>query len=62
MNTTPMTTSTVARTLQRSEDTVRRYLSEGRLRGTRTDSGIRLYDAASVEALARELEQERRAR
>jgi hypothetical protein len=53
----PLMTGDVARRLRRSENYVRVLEKGGRLIATRTSTGVRLYDPASVERLARELEQ-----
>jgi DNA-binding transcriptional MerR regulator len=57
-----LTTSSVARRLRLSENGVRLYHRTGRLTAVRTESGIRLFNAAAVERLARELDQERQGR
>jgi DNA-binding transcriptional MerR regulator len=59
---TPMTTGAVARCLRKSEQTVRRWERDGRLRAERTETGLRLFDPIAVAELAQELEQEQRAR
>ena len=46
-----LTVSTVARALELSEDSVRRYVKIGRLRARRTRSGIRLFAPRDVEQL-----------
>lgn len=55
-----MTTGTAARVLERSEDTARRYADAGVLPTTRTPSGVRLFEAAAVYALAARLKAGRR--
>ncbi len=50
-----MTTSEVARLLNRSPDRVRGYEREGRLPAHKTRSGQRLFRAGDVERLAGEL-------
>jgi hypothetical protein len=60
--TTPMTTGAVARCLRKSEQTVRRWERDGRLRAERTETGLRLFDPRLVAQLAQELERERQAR
>ncbi len=52
---TPLTTSGVAKVLDKCEATVRNYAISGRLSCTRTSSGIRIFDPQDVEQLAREL-------
>ena len=47
-----LTVSTVARALELSEDSVRRYVKIGHLRARRTKSGIRLFTARDVEQFA----------
>ncbi|MEP7307329.1 MAG: MerR family transcriptional regulator [Acidobacteriota bacterium] len=47
-----ITTSAVARALQRSEGTVRNLERRGILTAVRTESGIRLFDRGQVEAVA----------
>jgi predicted site-specific integrase-resolvase len=51
------TTSGVARRIRKSEATVRRYASDGRLASVITDGGLRVYPADEVERFAREIGQ-----
>jgi DNA-binding transcriptional MerR regulator len=46
-----LTTSAVARALDKSESTVRKYDREGRLPSIRSSSNIRLFRAIDVERL-----------
>jgi excisionase family DNA binding protein len=57
----PLLTSEVAQILQVSEATVRLWESGGRLHARRTARGVRLFDRADVERLAREREARRAA-
>jgi excisionase family DNA binding protein len=50
----PITTGEAARILRVAEDTARRWGAEGRLRVVRTSAGLRIFDRADVERLARE--------
>lgn len=47
-----MTSGSAAHELRRSIPTVKAYEAKGILRAIRTDTGMRLYDAAEVRALA----------
>jgi excisionase family DNA binding protein len=62
MNETPMTTGAVARRLRKSEQTVRRWERDGRLKAERTEAGLRIFNADSVAELAEQLERARRTR
>jgi excisionase family DNA binding protein len=50
----PVTTSAAAKILQTSEGTVRALEKRGELPATRTSTGMRLFDPAVVERVARE--------
>jgi excisionase family DNA binding protein len=50
-----LTTSDVARALNRSADRVRGYEREGKLPAQRTRSGQRLFKASDVDRLAKQL-------
>jgi excisionase family DNA binding protein len=52
---TMLTTSSVARRLGVAEVTVRLWARTGRLRATRTETGLRLFAPADVERLADEI-------
>ena len=52
----PLTTSGAAKVLNRCEATVRNYARTGRLRSTRTPSGIRIFDGQDVRRLRAELQ------
>lgn len=53
-----LTTGEAAERLQVSVDAVRRAIRSGRLRSRRTPGGHRRISAASVDALARDLERD----
>jgi DNA-binding transcriptional MerR regulator len=55
----PIFTSTAAQILGVSEATVRLWEGTGRLKAIRTDRGVRLFDRAACEQLARELAERR---
>ncbi len=57
-----LTVSTVARALELSEDSVRRYVNIGRLRARRTRSGIRLFAPRDVEQFKAKRERTKRHR
>jgi DNA-binding transcriptional MerR regulator len=59
MSETPMTTGAVARRLRKSEQTVRRWERDGRLKAERTETGLRIFNAESVAELAVQLERTR---
>jgi len=50
-----LTTSDAAKQLNRSVDSVRDYEREGKLPAQKTRSGVRLFKAADVDRLARQL-------
>ena len=50
----PLTVGEVARAIDRSPDTVRRYEREGRLKAVRIASGQRLFRRGDVERFLRE--------
>jgi DNA-binding transcriptional MerR regulator len=51
----PMTTASVARRLEKSEGTIRAWVRAGRLQPMAvTDSGVKLFDPAEIDRLARE--------
>jgi excisionase family DNA binding protein len=52
--TDPISTTEAAHILLVSAETVRQWADTGRLPATRTGSGMRLFDRADVERLARE--------
>lgn len=55
----PITSSTAAKILDCPESTTRYYADRGRLPYARLPSGIRIYERADVERLARELARQR---
>ena len=56
-----LTTSGVARTLQESEGTVRSKARRGIYPFIETESGVRLFDADTIERIAQERAERRRA-
>lgn len=50
-----LTTSAAARLVDRSESYIRKLADTGKLRAQRTASGVRVYERADVDHLAREL-------
>lgn len=53
VTTVPLTTSSAARRLKRSEGTVRNWVRDGRLRPiATTESGVRLFDPVEIDKLA----------
>jgi excisionase family DNA binding protein len=55
----PLLTSSAARILNVTPDTVRAWERSGRLPAVKTDRGVRLFDRRDVERLARERETHR---
>jgi DNA-binding transcriptional MerR regulator len=53
-----LTTSDTARMLKRAAATVLYYERTGRLKAIRTEGGMRLFERADVERLARQLQAE----
>jgi len=53
---TPYTVSEAARVLNRSAQTVRRYIDSGKLPAQRTKTGQRIVGSLALERLRRELE------
>ena len=50
----PILLGETARILEVSQETVRRFEADGRLRAVRTSRGVRVFERSDVERLARE--------